>query len=249
MRMDTDTSSCCSSDVKDRCCMVTVLVDNNQIAFNVHMKTLVRKSSYFRKSLAAHQWMDDKVALIKLPHVSAFCFKHYSHWINQDRLHFEAFDYSLDRYPPFLSIIRAARLAGVPVNRKMAKEAYGLLITRLVDIWTLAVQLGDIELQNTISDELATFLDHGWLLSPGKNALTAIETYSRPGSPLCRLCIEWADDLPARRQLCTNSMPKWLTTGLLLLRMRRAGGELKDDPRDTPNKKGRYHVRQQVVET
>ena len=87
--------------------MVTVLVDNNQIAFNVHMKPLVRKSSYFRKSLAAHQWMDDKVALIKLPHVSAFYFKHYSHWINQDRLHFEAFDYSLDRYPPFLSIIRA----------------------------------------------------------------------------------------------------------------------------------------------
>ena len=180
----------------------------------------------------------------------------YSHWINQGRLQLEALGYSADGVPPFIALTRDATAARFPsgasalVATRIAKtrEACTTLGYRLVRLWALAVRFGDVELQNTITDELAKcFIDATFPFYLDASAMSITNKTSWPGCPLRCLCIEWADTSRAGFELRTNSLPTWLTSGLMLLKMRRAGGELKDDPREeVPKKKERYHVHQAV---
>jgi hypothetical protein len=193
-----------------------------------------------------------------MPEFSSKYFAMYWHWVHTSRLDYKALDYSTRgkiAEPRFIGLgygqdRKLLRTDYFNANLQRVRTQSGKFATRLIKLWMLADLLGDPELQDVISKELAR-----WFLGrdiPADIPLSAIalpddvDTTARD-CPLRQLCIDWVDGLGDQSRVVygiEEGELEWLVSGLSGLDVRRRKGELEDDPRMMDLTSGeRYKVR------
>jgi hypothetical protein len=240
---------------------VTVYAGSDKVPFKLHTAPLVEKSPYFRKALQSRVLgcVKQLLCLVTIP---ALYFMMYTHWVYTSQLDFAALGYRQNG-DDFVTY-RAVQADGSDIemysNVDRHLEKTSDWAHHLIVLWVHAEFLGDVRLQNTISEELERWwFDENLVVSIHGRSYAFVGKHTSPDSPLRKLCIDWADRSLVfrsweRRPIEVEKLPKWLSTQLLLMKMRRERGTLKDDPRKMnprevdpremdPKRLGRYHVR------
>jgi hypothetical protein len=228
---------------------VIVRVGRHMYPFKVHTALLIEKSHYFRKTLK-HGRCEKK--LVRLAGVDKLSFKIYMHWVYRSELDYAALGYhpNGDDFVEFPAVLANGGYnpeTHSNVSRHMEKT--GDWAHRLMALWVHAEFLGDVGLQNTISEELEKwwFQTHH-VVSIHRRTFEFVGRHTPPNSPLRKLCIDWAELSHVFRnrvgsQPEVERWPKWLLSELLLLRMCRERGTLVRDPRMMDlTQRGRYNV-------
>jgi len=231
---------------------VTVQAGRHKAPFKVHKAPLVDKSTFFRKALIPGRWNEGYNALVCLVTISAQYFMMYAHWVYTSQLDFAALGYRQngDDFVRFSAVLANGSEIEMCSNRDRHLEKTGDWAHRLIRLWIHADFLGDVHLQNTISEEL----EHWWfdkhlVVTIHERSFAFVGKQTSPNSPLRQLCIDWADlsyvfRSLERRQIEVERLPRWLSSALLLMKLRRERGTLKDDPRKMDlARRGKYHVR------
>jgi hypothetical protein len=233
--------------------MVTVLVGPEEDEFEVHRVRLTQRSSYFRKILSQKP-SDEAPVILKVPEISTPYFVMYWHWVYTSKLDDEALDYE-DGTPRFVEHHRQPQRKDDETMRAYTRcevlRDSSILASHLIRFWICADFLGDAECQDTISDELAKwFLDKHIPTAISASTIAFVDEKTRPGSPIRRFCIDWADNklvagskIACLRGWFDPTAPKWLLLGALSFKLRREEGDWErgEDPRKA-SKEGRYHV-------
>jgi len=193
--------------------------------------------------------------------MSEFNSKHFAmywHWVHTYRLDYKALDYSTRLEPAEPRFIglgygqdrKLLRTDYFNANLQRVRTQSGKFATRLIKLWMLADLLGDPELQDVISKELARwFLDRDIPADVPLSAIALLDDVDTTARdcPLRQLCIDWVDGLEDQSRVVygiEEGELEWLVSGLSGLDVRRRKGELEDDPRMMDlTSGGRYKVR------
>jgi hypothetical protein len=230
---------------------VNVYAGRDRVPFKLHTAPLIEKSPYFRRALQYREWGWIE-QLLWLVTISAQYFMLYTHWVYTSQLDFAALGYRQngDDFVRFHAVQANGSDMEMYSNVDRHLEKTGDWAHRLIVLWVHADFLGDVRLQNTISEELERWwFEEDLVVSIHGRSFAFVGKHTSPDSPLRKLCVDWTDlsyvfRSRERGQIEVENLPKWLSTELLLMRMRRERGTLRDDPRKMePKMLGRYHVR------
>jgi hypothetical protein len=217
--------------------MVTVRVGRDRAPFKLHRALLTEKSLFFRNALKPGTWREGKRKVVFLPGVSAQDFKMYIGY-RENGDDFVTFD-----------AVLANNESETYSNVSRHMEKTGDWAHRLIVLWVAADFLGDVELQNTIMQELeGWWFQHEHVFSIHRHSFVFVDRHTPPNSPLRKFCIDWADLSYVFRsrvgsQPEIEKFPKWMLSKLLLMKVRRERRTLRDDPRMMDmNQRGRYDV-------
>ena len=253
---DDDYVDICQKNIKDRrwARTVTIQAGRYKTPLILHTAPLVENSAWFRKVLALGR------KVVPLVNIGALYLMMYAHWIYTSNLDFAALGYRQNGND-FVHYegIKAIKVDDSNVvqyseietysNRDRHLEKTSEWAHRLIVFWVHAEFLGDVRLQNTISEELENWwFKEDLVVSIHRRSFAFVGKHASLGSPLRKLCIDWADlsDVFRSReesQIEIERLPNWLSTRLLLMKIRRERGTLKEDPRGADlTRRGRYHV-------
>jgi hypothetical protein len=226
--------------------------------FKFFLSLLLPKSSTFMHLSITDKCHQGDESRVRMPEFSSKYFAMYWQWVHTSRLDYKVLDYSTRLEPAEPRFIglgygqdrKLLRTDYFNANLQRVRTQSGKFATRLIKLWMLADLLGDPELQDVISKELAR-----WFLGrdiPADIPLSAIalpddvDTTARD-CPLRQLCIDWVDGLGDQSRVVygiEEGELEWLVSGLSGLDVRRRKGELEDDPRMMDLTSGeRYKVR------
>lgn len=240
---------------------VTVYAGRDKVPFKLHTAPLVEKSPYFRKALQSRVLGCVKHFLC-LVTINALYLMMYAHWVYTSQLDFAALGYreNGDDFVTFEAVQANGSETEMFSNVDRHLEKTSDWAHRLIVFWVHADFLGDVRLQNKISEELERWwFGKDLVVSIHGRSFAFVGKHTSLDSPLRQLCADWADRSYVfrsreRRPIEVEELPKWVSTQLLLMKMRRERGTLKYDPREMNPKKidprdmdpkmlGRYHVR------
>jgi hypothetical protein len=184
--------------------------------------------------------------------IDAMYFMMYTHWVYTSRLDFAALGYRQngDDFVRFQAVQANGSEIEMYSNVDRHSEKTGDWAHRLIVLWVHAEFLGDVRLQNTISQELERWwFAKDLVVSIHRRSFVFVGKHTSRDSPLRKLCVDWADlsfvfRSWEKKPIEVERLPKWLSNRLLLMKMRRERGTLRDDLREMePMMLGRYHLR------
>jgi len=248
----TDSTMCSRYDDNKWAETVTVHAGRDKVPFQLHTTPLTEKSFFFRTALRPGRWTESNKKLVQLAKINAEYFAMYTYWIYNSQLDYTALGYhpNGDDFVAFPAVLANGEYCPEThsnVSRHMEKT--GDWAHRLIVLWVHAGFLGDVRLQNTISEELEKWwFKEDLVVSIHRRTFEFVDQHTPPTSPLRKLCIDWAElsHVFLNRvgsQPEVERLPKWLLSELLLLRMFRERGTLRRDPRMMDlTQWGRYNV-------
>ena len=225
--------------------------------FKFFLSLLLPKSSTFKHLSITDKWHQGEPR-VRMSEFSSKYFAMYWHWVHTSRLDYKALDYSTRLEPAEPRFIglgygqdrKLLRTDYFNANLQRVRTQSGKFATRLIKLWMLADLLGDPELQDVISKELARwFLDRDIPADVPLSAIALLDDVDTTARdcPLRQLCIDWVDGLEDQSRVVygiEEGELEWLVSGLSGLDVRRRKGELEDDPRMMDlTSGGRYKVR------
>jgi hypothetical protein len=226
---------------------VTIHVGRDEVPFKLHTMSLIEKSPYFRKRFRRCVKRSVGVATISVQY-----FEMYTHWVYTSQLDFSALGYLEDGkdFVTWLAVGANGDDIGRDSNVNRHLEKTSDWAHRLIVLWVHAGSLGDVQLQNTISEQLERWwFERHLVVSIPRRSFVFVGKHTSSGSPLRKLCIDWADLSSVFRsrvgsQVEVKNFPRWLTNELLRMKTSRERGTLEDDPRKMDlSTRGRYYVR------
>jgi hypothetical protein len=210
--------------------MVIVFVGLDEDDFSFDQESLILRSAYFRRILARRGKEREQIS-VKMSSLNAQYFRMYWHWVYESQLDYKALGYCPNGNPRFVDlIINPPPGVDERVVKKRVIDQSKTLADTLIRLWFLGDVLDDIKLQNTISDELATwYLDKDVQSYISQATIAFVEEHAKfctvygrvnpmlgNRHPIREFCVDWAvckfdnKDIYDRLEF-SKTAPEWMT--------------------------------------